>query len=99
MFNKLSETSGKYANEKLKSQYVQDILLVVNILVQQKVEDPNFQIIEVLTVEAAEKASDAALQIECANLEKTETALAKFHAENLCHLQPDLRPDKFQIEL
>ena len=32
-------------------------------------------------------------------MEKTEAALAKFHAENLCHLLPDLRPDKFPIEL
>jgi hypothetical protein len=78
---------------------IKDTFMVLNIVINQRLNDTSFQRVEVLSVTELEKASNLLIQIECENLCKTEAALAAFHESNLRHLQPDLRPDKYPEEL
>jgi hypothetical protein len=78
---------------------IKDTFMVLNIVINQRLNDTSFQRVEVLSVTELEKASNLLIQIECENLCKTEAALAAFHDSNLRHLQPDLRPDKYPEEL
>jgi hypothetical protein len=78
---------------------IKDTLMVLNIVIDQRLKDVDFQRVEVLSVTEIEKASNLLVQIECENMSKTEAALATFHESNLRHLQPDLRPDKYPEDL
>ena len=94
-----SELFGLTPKWDMCNQHVNDTLMLLSVMINDRMEREGFETVRVMTVEQVENTDWKIIQLESEDLAKTEVALAEYHKSHLTALLPELRPDKFPEEL
>ena len=95
-FNQLFRVKPKW---DICNQHVEDTLMILSVMIHNRQQDKDFEPLQVMSMEEVDKTDWTIIQIESEELAKTEVALAAFHEKYLREDLPELRPDKFPVDL